>query len=575
MTESSTQPELQPAARLRGVSAYAPPAPRWAIDLRLDSNEGRGPSAEVLDAIRSIDAEAVRRYPDAGPIEAKIAEKWGIDAPRVILTNGGDDAIDRVCRAAVNPGDRVVTHAPSFEMIARSARLSGAEVTPVRWVDGDFPEREFLDAITPGVSLVALVTPNNPTGAVIDSGTIARVIDVARAVGAFVLLDLAYVEFADADPTRDALDRDNVVIVRTFSKAWGLAGLRVGYALAPALIAPCVRAAGGPYAVSSTSLVAINAALSAQNDDTTVRAIKAEREQLTELCARLGLSPLESRANFVTLTGGRSRWIYESLGSQGVGVRLLERPEAGMLCRITLPMDNAAFRILLNRLEIAAAPEALLLDLDGVLADVSGSYRAAIIATARSFGVDLDPGAIALAKAVGDANNDWDLTRRLLSERGVNVPQPEVVAAFQRVYLGREGVPGLRETERLIVSPELVERLSARLPLAIVTGRPRAEAEWFLERVGIRGCFDALVAMEDAPPKPSPDPVRIALERLGVRRAWMVGDTPDDALAARRAGVVPIGVLAPGDGATSGDALERAGVARILNHLAELEGLLP
>ena len=118
---------------------------------------------------------------------------------------------------------------------------------------------------------------------------------------------------------------------------------------------------------------------------------------------------------------------------------------------------------------------------------------------------------------------------------------------FQSLYLGPGGAPGLCEAETLIPRPALLRRLAARRPLAVVTGRPRDEAESFLDRFGIRGLFGAVVCMEDAPAKPSPAPVRMALERLGVGAAWMVGDTPDDVVAAQRAGVVPIGVVAPRD----------------------------
>jgi phosphoglycolate phosphatase-like HAD superfamily hydrolase len=109
-----------------------------------------------------------------------------------------------------------------------------------------------------------------------------------------------------------------------------------------------------------------------------------------------------------------------------------------------------------------------------------------------------------------------------------------------------------------------------------VTGRPRDEARWFLERMGIADLFRAVVCMEDAARKPDPAPVRLALARLGVRRAWMIGNTPDDVRAAAGADVVPLGVVAPGDDlAATAAALADAGAARVLDQLADLEELLP
>ena len=119
--------------------------------------------------------------------------------------------------------------------------------------------------------------------------------------------------------------------------------------------------------------------------------------------------------------------------------------------------------------------------------------------------------------------------------------------------------------------------LSDRLPLAVVTGRPREEAECFLRQHAIEDCFSTVVCREDADAlKPDPAPVRVALERLGVESAWMLGDTPDDARAARGAGALAIGVLAPGDAPEPArEALDRAGVATTLETTRKLEELLP
>jgi len=122
----------------------------------------------------------------------------------------------------------------------------------------------------------------------------------------------------------------------------------------------------------------------------------------------------------------------------------------------------------------------------------------------------------------------------------------------------------------------VLRALAERLPLAVVTGRPRADAEAFLDRAGIAGAVSALVTMEDAPSKPDPAPVRLAMERLGVSRAWMVGDTPDDVRAARAAGVLPLGVIPSGeDAAAWRRVLLAAGAGRVLDGLDELLEVLP
>ncbi len=223
-----------------------------------------------------------------------------------------------------------------------------------------------------------------------------------------------------------------------------------------------------------------------------------------------------------------------------------------------------------------SAPDALLLDLDGVLADVERSYRALVVATAATFGVEITRADVLAATLAGGANNDWRLTQRLLADRGVDAPLAEVTARYQARYLGTDGGPSLRETETLIPPREVVAALAQRLPLAVVTGRPRDEAAWFLDRERLTPLITTVVAMEDATAKPDPAPVRLALRRLGARSAWIVGDTPDDVRAAVAAGVTAWGVVAPGDDPdAAAPALLAAGAAGVLPSLSSLLDLLP
>jgi HAD superfamily phosphatase len=176
------------------------------------------------------------------------------------------------------------------------------------------------------------------------------------------------------------------------------------------------------------------------------------------------------------------------------------------------------------------------------------------------------------AKAAGDANNDWILTHRLLRTRGVETTLEEVTRRFEALYQGNETEPGLWHVEQLLVTPDLLGRLASRLPLGIVTGRPRRDAERFLTHTGIHEHFAALVCMEDAPRKPDPAPVRLLMEQLEVHNAWLVGDTPDDMRAAAAAGVLPLAVIAPGDPAeATTHALLESGAERILENVGELE----
>ncbi|MFN0011182.1 MAG: TIGR01548 family HAD-type hydrolase [Phycisphaerales bacterium] len=581
---------LAAADRVAGRSAYRRAPQARPIDLRLDANEGRGPDGQWLeDALRQTVA-SVGAYPDASALETLLAERWlgarGGDtdaAARVVVTAGADDALARICQAWLQPGRRALLTSPTFEMIERYIRLSGGDAVPVPWLEGPFPTRAMLACMTADTALVFIVSPNNPTGGVAEVDDLTELSAAAAQVGALVVLDGAYAEFADADLTPAALQLPNVIVVRTFSKAWGLAGLRVGYAIAPtAACAGFLRAVGQPYAVSGVSLAVAQRCLREGEAEQAraVARVRQERARLTRTLQELGTRPIASQANLVLTRFGRGgaaagAWAADALAGLGIAVRRYDTGELAGMVRVSCPGDEAALERLEGVLRSALRPEALLFDLDGVLADVSQSYRRAIVETCALYGVDLGPADVAAAKAAGNANNDWVLTQRLLAARGINRPLAEVTAAFERPYHGDGTRPGLCANERLLTTRAFLDGLRKRLPLAIVTGRPRADAEAFLRAHGIEDCFSALICMEDGPPKPDPAVVHLALARLNVRYAWMIGDTVDDVRAARSAAVVPIGVCPPGEVLEqSRHTLTASGAARVLANVEELTGLL-
>jgi histidinol-phosphate aminotransferase len=534
------------------------------LALKLDSNEGALPPVALLEALARLDPEALRRYPDASALEATLAGRIGVSADRVIVTAGADDAIDRVCRAYLRAGRTMLLAEPTFEMFDHFAQLAGGALVRVPWPRGAFPLAAFRARLDEDPAVIAIVSPNNPTGATISAEDVRHLAQAAPA--ALVLLDHVYVEYADEDLTARVIDLPNVVVLRTLSKAWGLAGCRVGYAVGSPGVVAALRGAGAPYAVAapSVALALRQLAVGEASLRAHVGCVREERTALGALLTALGLEPLPSQGNFILVECGTlASFLTAALAALGVVVRTFPgRPGLSSALRITLPGDATAFARLAAALETVLAPEALLFDMDGVLADVQHSQRASIATTAQSFGVPVTSAQVSAAIRTGDAANDWIVTRRLIEGGGRQATLEDVTARFQSLYMS------LREREVLIPSPSVLERLAARRPLAIVTGRPRAEAQWFLGRAGIAHLFGVVVAMEDAPSKPNPAPVRLALERLGVRRAWMVGDTPDDMHAAVGAGVLPLAVAAPGDEAP-------AGGARVLGELTELLELIP
>ena len=570
--------EPRPVASIAEMEAYSVPRPPIPVDLYLHGNEGPAPPDELFDQLSALGTDVLRSYPSTSELEAVFANRIGVDASNVFASAGADESIDRLCRAMLENGASIVLPEPTFVMFRHYASLAEGRVVTVPWDQGDYPTEAVIAAIDEDTRLVAMVTPNNPTGAVALEDDLRRVAEAAP--HAVVILDHAYVEFTEHDLTPVAMEYENVVVLRTLSKAFGMAGIRVGFAIGPENILEWLRRAGGPYSVPGPSarMAAFRLSGADQRLAAFVDKVVDERRVLEEVLARHGIETTTSEGNFVFGRCSDATWLRDALAGFGILVRAF--PGHALLddaIRISCPGDAEDFERLVHALETILGPDAILFDLDGVFADVSQSYRQSIIDTAAEYGVEVTADDVAKVKAAGDANNDWVVTQRLLAARDVYAELDEVTETFERIYQGTDDEPGLRATESLLVSKEWISQLAERHRIGIVTGRPKSDARRFLEENGLDHLIEALVCMEDAPAKPNPAPVALLKDKLGVERAWLVGDTPDDVRAARGADVLPIGVVAPGDeDSMVVEALTQAGAARVLKSLdQELEELLP
>ena len=539
------------------------------IDLSM--NEGAPPPKRCMRVLERLGPALLRKYADPAPLEEAYAAHIGTSPGNVLATTGADDAIDRICRAFLAPGQELVYPTPTFEMVPACARMAGGEIVPVEYEWGTLPVAGILDAVSDRTGIVAVLTPDNPTGRAFTTGSL---LELAGALPPHVTLmaDLAYAEFADEDPTAALLELPRAIVVRTLSKAWGLAGMRVGFAVGPKERIDVLRGFGGPYAVTGPSIaVALDQLRNGEERMRRfVRDVRGGRAKLASSVRSAGGVPEPSQTNFVLASFPDARWILRGMAAQGIRVRHFSHlPE---YVRITVPRDEAEFRRVGRALACLDAPEAVLFDMDGVLADVRRSYREAIARTCAQYGVEVGCEEIAAVKAEGNANDDWAVTRKLLALAGVEAPLAEVRRRFEKLYQGTERSPGLRRHEKLIPDRALLERLALSYRLGVVTGRPRRDAGRFLREKGVRDLFSAVVCREDGPLKPDPAPVRMAMELLEARSAWMLGDTPDDVHAAVAAGIVPVGV-ARGGAAAEWGALEEAGAARVVEANADFGGL--
>ena len=345
-------PATGPVSRIDPASAYRRP-PSVPSMLRLDSNEGVLPSRALLRDLANADPELLRRYPDVAALEAALASRLRVAPERVLVTAGADEAIDRACRAFLEPGRTILLSDPSFDMFDCSAMLAGGELVRVPWWDDAFPIDAFLGRLDALTAVGAVISPNNPTGSVATLADVRRL--AAAATGALIILDHVYVEYADEDLTSVVLDLPNVLVLRTLSKAWGLAGCRVGYAIGSPYVIAVLRAAGGPYTVAAPSVALALAQLErgAEPLRAHVARVREERERLSARLAAAGLVPRRSQGNFVLVEcGPRAGSIHAGLTARGVLVRdFPERRGLETALRITLPGDVADFQRLSHALD--------------------------------------------------------------------------------------------------------------------------------------------------------------------------------------------------------------------------------
>lgn len=333
---------------------YAPPTTGLPIDLHLDANEGMSAGVDVASVIASLGADSIRRYPSAAPLESALASAWNIEPARVVVTAGGDEAIDRACRAFLGPGREIVLPRPTFEMIARYATLAGATILTTDWKTGAYSLESVLGLVTDRTAMIVVVSPNNPTGATASTRDIRRL--AAAAPNAVILLDAAYAEFADEDLTPAALELSNVIVIRTFSKAFGLAGIRVGYAICGEANARALRAMGSPFPVSGLSLaLAMEAHRTRERAlPTVVAAVRNERAALVRLLEDFGAKPTPSQGNFVLAAFSNAEGVWRSLASQGIAVRRFAIGHGlDNTLRITCPGHAPSFARLCSALRAA------------------------------------------------------------------------------------------------------------------------------------------------------------------------------------------------------------------------------
>ncbi len=537
---------------LKNIEPYSVDEFYPECNLKLDSNENVfGPSKKVIEAFKNLDLKRFNLYPCYGELINLLAKKIGFSKENFLLTNGCDEAINTILSAYLTKNDSMLAFTPSFSMPKLYSKIIGADYININYIEKwKFSIQTLLDNLTPDVKIIYLASPNNPTGDIIEPAVIE---DVLKACfDRIILLDLTYVNYSrynESDYYELLRKYKNLICVKSFSKDYAFAGLRLGFILADKSFIANFKKIISPYSVNSMAVYAgINALLDTEYFNFVKNEVVKAREFLYCEFKKLGFEPYKSEANFILVDfKKKADFAYNKLVKNGIIVRKFSNPEMQSFLRFGIPSLDDCKKII----EALKPRNMLVFDLDGVVFDVTNSYRYAIQKTYEHFaGKTCTPLEMQEAKNSGGLSNDWDLTKYLLEKEGICVDYPELVKIFQSIFYNpeNEGTKGAIDNEKLVLDAEFFKTLDSKYDLAVFTGRPQNEAFYSLEKFKLKNFFSYFVCLEDVPhgkSKPYPDGLNKIKEACYYNDICFFGDTVDDMKAGCDASVDVYGIIPP------------------------------
>jgi histidinol-phosphate aminotransferase len=344
---------------IRAIDGYVPgeqPSPGERVT-KLNTNENPyPPSPRVIDAIRAVPPHALQRYPHpmAREFRAAAASVLGVPEDAILAGNGSDDILTIATRTFLSAGDVLAYPEPTYSLYPVLARLQDARIVTVPWKDGWSLPIEAL--VSTGARAIYLANPNAPSGTFVP---VAAVESLARAFDGVVLVDEAYVDFAEDNALELALRLPNVVVSRTMSKAYSLAGVRFGFAVTRPETVREMAKVKDSYNCDAIAIAAASAAIVDQEYARgTWAKIRSERARLTRALEGFGFRVLPSQANFVlaTVPGGGAAQVHAALKARGVLVRFFDAPGLTDKLRITVGTPEDTDALMTGLSELARQP---------------------------------------------------------------------------------------------------------------------------------------------------------------------------------------------------------------------------
>jgi len=346
-------------SHLYAIGAYSPPLEgrNPSEHLLLDFNERTLPIGDAVKQalVDYIASGRMQMYPAYGDIVDRLAAYAGVAADQLMITNGSDQGIELVFRAACSPGDEVIIPSPSFAMYHQCAKIENARIIEPHYTrEGGFPLAQTLAAITDKTRVICIANPNNPSGVETSAEDILAVAKAAP--DAVVLVDECYFEYAKATIVDCLIEYPNLVVARTFSKTWGMPSLRFGYLMAAKESIAVLLGVRGPYDINQLAVVAAKAALDhpEYTNDYVDEVMSKSKPLLESFCDARGLLFWPSNANFLWVFPAAPEEVEAHLVSAGILVRPKVDQDGNVGLRVTIGSLSQTERLIAELEKVVA-----------------------------------------------------------------------------------------------------------------------------------------------------------------------------------------------------------------------------
>jgi histidinol-phosphate aminotransferase len=557
---------IQPRRIVQGLKAYVPPLEGRREFIRLDFNENTAGFPEVYGDI----SPDLMLYPEYSQFLAAYSRMLGLPQERILLTNGSDEGLFTISFTFIEPQEEAaLTAKPTFALIPYYLKLVQSKLVEVPFTSDfqyDLPAIEA--ALQTGIKLAMFASPDNPTGATLPIETIRQWCSIYPST--LFVIDEAYAEYTAQTVLPLTAEFENLLVTRTFSKAWGMAGLRLGAVIGNPVLIDALTRVRSPYSVNSLAVTTATRLL--QERETVLANARATMERkhwtLDKVESR-GYSIIPGNANFFLMKIGiQAKAFAEFFRKWGILVRdQSSRPELAGMVRISVGTQKEMEHFI-SVLKEFRTRQVLLFDMDGTLVDTSKSFDATVATLVEKYsGQPMAEEDLQALRAEGGFNDDWDATVELLHRRGVSKTYAEIAQEAAKLYLSLAP-----QTETWLMEPDQLSRLSARYRLGVVTGRCRGEFDpiW---KERFEPLFELVICQDDcdgAAKKPSPDLLHAALKQLQAEGGLYIGNSVDDMQAALAAGLRAVGVTTT----MTAERLREAGAEIVMHSPDELGGLL-